>query len=104
MNPSYSDRPMACDFDIYMTRHEGIKELHRSIDKPGHKGTIFELSLPDGISFGYYNFESSTPGVIHINNLNPFVRLSYTINGNKLYAIDDLMNSVQTIPSLSTRN
>jgi AraC-like DNA-binding protein len=78
---------LSCDFDIYKTDGNQIKESRRAVDRPGHRGTIFEMASPDGINFGYYNIQSSEPGKIVIKNLHPFIQLSYTLNGQKSYEI-----------------
>ena len=85
MRPSVS---MSCDFDIYLAEGNPLKESRRVIDKPGHSGTIFELASPDGINMGYYNVFSSEPGDVVIRNIHPFIQLSYTLSGQKMYEIN----------------
>jgi AraC-like DNA-binding protein len=78
---------MFCDFDIYQAGSHSLKESRRAVNRPGHKGSVFELSSPDGITLGYYNVQSSAPGKVIIKNNNPFIQLSYTLSGLKSYEI-----------------
>lgn len=76
---------MFCSFDIY---NDTLTERQQQIDKEGSTGLSYELSSPDGIRLGYYKVTSLHPGNVTINNLHPFIQLSYTISGHKHYAID----------------
>jgi AraC-like DNA-binding protein len=80
---------MSCEFDIYRKGDNLLKQNRRAVDRPGHRGTIFELSSPDGINFGYYNVQSSEPGKVVIKNKHPFIQLSYTLSGLKTYEINN---------------
>lgn len=76
-------------FDIYQASKEAaLKESCGKINRNGHSGTVFELASPDGINFSYFNIKSSEPGQIIIKNNHPFIRLTYTISGNKWYEIN----------------
>jgi AraC-like DNA-binding protein len=55
------------------------------------------MSSPDGITFGYYNVLSSAKGEIIIDNLHPFLQLSYVISGRKSYSV---ANGKQVLVSL----
>ncbi len=82
------DQLMSCSFDIYQHGHENLRESRRQVDRNGHKGTIYEMGMPEGISFGHYKIDSTTGGKVVINNSRPFVQISYTISGNKAYEIE----------------
>jgi AraC-like DNA-binding protein len=73
---------MFCSFDIYNTV---LTEQHRQINKDGHSGQSYHLNSPDGINFGYYKVLSAQQGSVTINNLHPFIQLSYTVSGRKWY-------------------
>jgi AraC-like DNA-binding protein len=79
---------MLCSFDIYQPGETALKERHRQVDRDGHKGTIYEVGMPEGISLGYYKIDSAGEGRVTINNSRPFLQLSYTISGNKSYSIE----------------
>lgn len=92
---------MFCSFDIYQTGEGSpLTESRRQVDKHGHAGTIYELSLSDGIKFGYYNIESTQPGKVVINNTNSFIQLSYTISGSKSYNTDNGRRKLLTFKKL----
>jgi AraC-like DNA-binding protein len=88
MAPAMTSSPaMFCGFDINQAGGHLLKESRRAIDRPGHRGSVFELSSPDGITLGYYNVQSSVPGKVIIENNSPFIQLSYTLSGLKRYEI-----------------
>jgi len=78
---------MFCDFDIYQPGRPLLQERRREVTQHHHRGNIFELSSPDGINLGYYNIQSSQPGKVMIKNSHPFIQLSYSLSGNKMYRV-----------------
>lgn len=79
---------MFCAFDIYQHGKKSYRETLRKIDRDGHKGTIYELGAPEGLNFGYYKIDSQESGKVTIDNVSPFLQLSYTISGHKKYRLD----------------
>lgn len=88
LNQLYPTSPLSCSLDIYHSGQQ-LLERRRSVHENGNDGSLYELSSPDGIRFGYYNVQSSEGGEVAINNIHPFMQLSYAVNGSKSYTIDD---------------
>lgn len=80
---------MLCPFDIYNNGQAGLQENRRTIQKDGHEGVLYELNSADGISFNYCNLISREKGKVIIENRHPFIQLSYTLSGRKIYSVDE---------------
>ncbi|HJU45805.1 MAG TPA: AraC family transcriptional regulator [Chitinophagaceae bacterium] len=98
-NNQQSANALFCSFDIYQKGYALLRESKRSIDKNGHRGIIYELGTPDGISIGYYNITSAEKGKVIIENTQPFLQLSYTISGRKKYAIENGQRALASFKS-----
>lgn len=84
----YTTSPLSCQLDIYHSGQQ-LLERRRDVHENGNDGNLYELSSPDGIRFGYYNVQSSEGGEVRINNIHPFLQLSYAVSGTKSYTIED---------------
>lgn len=83
IEPTYNNNPAPCAFDI--TGGEHLHERKRTLSGKDHQGTVYEVLSPDGINFGYYHIKSSQEGKVVFENRQPFLQLSYNLNGHKEY-------------------